>query len=78
MLHSDSPPVHFVTGAAPESRPDLRTAPPMPDNYLPTEREQTFLASVEDPRYDRQSINGLAPFLSERAPEDVLNFYSKE
>ncbi len=50
----------------------------MPDNYLPTEREQTFLASVEDPRYDRQSINGLAPFLSERAPEDVLNFYSKE
>ena len=46
--------------------------------YVPTEREQAFLDSVENPRYERESINGLSPFLNEKAPEDVLSFYSKE
>ena len=46
--------------------------------YVPTEREQAFLDTVESPRYERDSINGLTPFLEERAPEDVLGFYSKD
>ncbi len=46
--------------------------------YVPTEREQAFLDTVESPRYERDSINGLNPFLAERAPEDVLGFYSKD
>jgi L-lysine 2,3-aminomutase len=46
--------------------------------HVPTEREQAFLDTVENPKYDRQSINGLKPFMEERAPEDVLGFYSKE
>ncbi len=48
------------------------------DKYVPTAREQAFLDTVESPRYDRQSINGLKPFLNEKAPEDVLGFYSQE
>ncbi len=46
--------------------------------YAPTEREQAFLAGVEDSRYERQIINGLAPFFSEKAPEDMLGFYSPD
>lgn len=46
--------------------------------YVPTPREQAFLDTVVNAKYDRQSINGLAPFLEERAPEDILGFYSKE
>ena len=45
--------------------------------YVSTAREQAFLDTVESPRYERDSINGLNPFLDERAPEDVLGFYSK-
>ncbi len=46
--------------------------------YVPTEREQAFLDTVESPRYERDSINGLNPFLEKRAPEDVLGFYSRD
>jgi len=42
----------------------------------PTDRERAFLETVADPRYDRQSINGLAPFFNERGPDDVRSFYS--
>jgi lysine 2,3-aminomutase len=49
-----------------------------PQAHVPTAREQAFLDSVESPKYDRQSINGLKPFLDERAPEDVLGFYTSE
>ena len=48
------------------------------DKHVPSAREQAFLDSVVSPRYERESINGLAPFLNERAPKDVQNFYSKE
>ncbi len=44
--------------------------------HVPTAREQAFLDTVEDPRYEREIINGLAPFFNEKAPEDMLNFYS--
>lgn len=48
------------------------------EKYVPKAREQAFLDGVENPRYDRQGINGLTPFLEERAPEDVLGFYSTD
>jgi len=44
--------------------------------YVPTEREGAFLAGVEEARYERQIINGLSPFFAEKAPEDMLSFYS--
>ena len=47
------------------------------ESYIPSAREQAFLAAVENPRYDRQGINGLAPFFKERVPEDVRGFYSE-
>ena len=46
--------------------------------YVPTKREQAFLETVEDPSYKREIINGLAPFLDEKAPQDMLDFYSPE
>ena len=33
-----------------------------PQDYIPTEREAAFLAGVEDTKYQREIINGLAPF----------------
>ena len=38
-------------------------------NHVPTVREQAFLDSVEDTKYQREIINGLAPFIDKRAPE---------
>jgi len=46
--------------------------------FTPSAAGQAFLDSVENPRYERESINGLSPFLKEKAPEDVLRFYSSE
>jgi lysine 2,3-aminomutase len=45
--------------------------------YVPSAREQAFLDTVENPKYDRQIINGLNPFFENRAPEDMAGFYSK-
>jgi L-lysine 2,3-aminomutase len=47
-----------------------------PEKYVPTPTEQAFLASVESPRYDRQSVNGLRPFFDGRVPDDMRGFYS--
>ncbi len=46
--------------------------------YVPTEREAAFLSKVEDTRYQREIINGLAPFFNEKAPEDMMGFYSND
>ncbi|MEM8836406.1 MAG: hypothetical protein AAGD00_11395 [Planctomycetota bacterium] len=46
--------------------------------YVQTEREQEFLKSVEETRYEREIINGLSPFFNEKAPEDMLSFYDKD
>jgi len=46
--------------------------------YVPTAREQAFLDTVESPRYDRQTVNGLKPFLGDRVPDDMHAFYSQE
>ena len=46
--------------------------------YTPCEREAEFLAGIEDPKHKREIINGLSPFFKERAPEDMLSFYSDD
>lgn len=48
------------------------------EKYVPSAKEQAFLDSVESPRYDRESINGLRPFFDEKMPEDMKGFYTEE
>lgn len=50
----------------------------MPLTHKPSAREQAFLDCVEDARYEREIINGLAPFFNEKAPADMMNFYSPD
>ena len=44
--------------------------------YQPADREHRVLDQVENPRYDRQILNGLDPFINGTAPEDMRGFYS--
>ena len=44
--------------------------------YEPTSRERLVLDQVENPRYDRQIVNGLDPFINNGAPEDMHGFYT--
>ncbi len=46
--------------------------------YVPSAKEQAFLDSVESPRYDREIINGLAPFFDEKMPESMRGFYTDD
>jgi hypothetical protein len=46
--------------------------------YIPSEREQAFLDTVESPRYDRESINGLRPFFDEKMPDSMRGFYTDD
>src|SRR5437588_11875192 len=46
--------------------------------HVPTAGEQKFLESVEDASYQREIISGLGPFFHEKAPEDMLSFYSPD
>lgn len=46
--------------------------------YVPGAKEQAFLATIENPRYDRQIINGLGMFFEGREPEAMKGFYSKD
>ncbi|MDX2416325.1 MAG: hypothetical protein QNK19_02575 [Xanthomonadales bacterium] len=46
--------------------------------YVPTEREQAFLGTIENPKYDRGIINGLKPFFEDKAPEDIKGFYAPD
>ncbi|MEC7385909.1 MAG: hypothetical protein VYB14_06940, partial [Planctomycetota bacterium] len=50
----------------------------MSTKHIPTERESAFLDTVEDIRHEREIINGLAPFFNEKAPEDMLSFYTED
>ena len=45
--------------------------------YVTTDREQAFLDTIEDAKYDRQIINGLKPFFEDKAPDDIRSFYSR-
>lgn len=46
------------------------------DVYVPSAREQEFLATVENPKYDRDGIHGLSPFLDGKVEGDLVGFYS--
>lgn len=46
--------------------------------YIPSQREQAFLDTVESPRYERDNMNGLKPFFEGRVAEDMQGFYSPE
>ena len=47
-------------------------------SYTPAEREHRVLDHVENPRYDRQILNGLDPFIKGTAPEGMAGFYSRQ
>jgi lysine 2,3-aminomutase len=46
--------------------------------YIPAAREQAFLDTIENPKYEREIINGLKPFFEDKAPEDIKSFYSPD
>ena len=46
--------------------------------YQPSEREQAFLDSVTNGKYDRQIITGLKKFVTGNVPEDMQSFYSAD
>ena len=46
--------------------------------HTKTPREQAFLDTIEDPRYDRQIINGLRPFFEDKAPDEMKSFYAPD
>jgi hypothetical protein len=80
LLQSEPESVHSVTETNPAFYP--RSPEPAHDpapagKHIPTEREQAFLDTVEETRYEREIINGLAPFFNEKAPEDMLTFYNE-
>jgi lysine 2,3-aminomutase len=43
--------------------------------YVTAEREQAFLDTIENPKYEREIINGLKPFFEDKAPDDIKAFY---
>lgn len=45
--------------------------------YEPSEKEQAFLDSVQNGKYDRQIITGIKKFVQGTAPEDMQGFYSE-
>lgn len=46
--------------------------------YTPSSTAEAFLATVESPKYQRDNVNGLSPFMADRVPEDMRGFYSEE
>ena len=45
--------------------------------YIPSDKEQAFLDTVENGKYDRQIITGIKKFVEGTAPEDMKGFYSQ-
>lgn len=46
------------------------------ETYIPTDREQTFLDQVQNPRYEREIVNGLDRFYDGDTPEGMEGFYT--
>ena len=46
-------------------------------SYEPSEREESFLKSIPNAKYDRQIVKGLNKFIDKKVPEDMLSFYSE-
>lgn len=50
---------------------------PKVEKYIPSVKEQRFLDSVVNGKYDRQIITGIKKFLDGNVPEDMRGFYTK-
>ena len=48
------------------------------EKYQPSDKEQAFLDSVSNGKYNREIITGLKKFMDGKAPEDMQTFYSAE
>lgn len=48
------------------------------EKYAPSDREQSFLDSVVNGKYNREIISGIKKFIDGASPEDMKEFYSKE
>ncbi|MEM7202264.1 MAG: hypothetical protein AAF628_18485 [Planctomycetota bacterium] len=48
------------------------------NTHVPSPREQAFLDTVENPKYDRQGVHGLSPFFDGKAPAGMEGFYTPE
>jgi len=48
------------------------------EKYQPSDKEQAFLDTVVNGKYDRQIVSGLKKFIDGKVPEDMLSFYSAE
>ncbi|MBV1901508.1 MAG: hypothetical protein KUG56_07540, partial [Kordiimonadaceae bacterium] len=46
--------------------------------HVPVEREQAFLDTIDNAKYDRQIIAGIKKFSTGAVPEDMQGFYSAE
>ena len=46
--------------------------------YQPLAKEQAFLDSVNNGKYDRQIITGIKKFMDGKAPEDMQSFYTQD
>lgn len=52
--------------------------PPKKVAYQPSPREQAFLDTIVNAKYDRQIIAGIQKFAEGKVPDDMKDFYSKE
>ena len=48
------------------------------EKYAPSEKENKFLATVQNGKYDRDIITGLKKFFAGTVPQDMQGFYSDE
>jgi L-lysine 2,3-aminomutase len=55
-----------------------KTAKATKAKYQPSEKEQAFLDSVTNGKYNREIITGLKKFMDGKAPEDMQRFYSAD
>ena len=47
-------------------------------NYQASAKEQAFLDSIENGRYDRQIVKGLNKFIDKKVPEEMQSFYTDD
>ncbi len=50
----------------------------MKEKYIPSEKEQAFIGTVVNGKYDRQIITGLKKFIEGNVPQDMQGFYTQE
>jgi len=48
------------------------------ERYSPSEKEATFLATVQNGKYDRDIITGLKKFMEGTIPQDMEGFYTQD